>query len=324
MDHIPSAAAYENLFSTVKNKQAYVPPKYISESGQFDFTAEHSLIPALPPKFKIKETDQIFSIGCCFMREIENSLNDQGYELLVTEFANESNKELGFQESSLLNMYHLGATMSRLKRSLSDNPYLVEEAAEPTGGGNWADLYLNENASPVNAELLIKRRYELNRLYHHLKEADLIVISLSLIEGWFDKQHGVYLTRPPSRNYCIKNPDRFEFRRLSYIDTVNYLSEMISLIKSRSKAKILFTISPVPPRATFLNEPILKSSFYQKSILRGAIDNVAAEHSDVDYFPSLEIFNYIGPSSYSDDYKQIKPSYITSFVKNILLRYVSD
>ena len=313
MYSIDALDAYDNIFAAVKNRQAFIPPRHDFESKSISEKAKTAFLQRLNNEIKIEKCSKIFTLGCCFMREVEAQLINMGCNLSIESF--ESNEELRAPQPSLLNTYNVAALLGRIERTISSIPYSINEATEQITNNRWVDLFLNENAEPTGNENLLRIRESIRWLHQDIEKSDMVIISFSLIEGWFDHETGVYITRPPTRNFCLKNPGRFEFRRLG-IDEVNtVISKIIYKLRAKTNAPIIILISPVPARATFYGDSLALSSYYQRTVIRACVENIINFHHNVHYFPSLEIFNYVGPHAFNEEYKEVTKDFYATFSK---------
>lgn len=75
------------------------------------------------------------------------------------------------------------------------------------------DSLLATGSRPVARARAMERRTQINTLHHEgLAQADTVVITLGLIEAWYDHEHGVYLNEVPPRPLLGKNAPVPAFR----------------------------------------------------------------------------------------------------------------
>jgi hypothetical protein len=171
---------------------------------------------------------------------------------------------------------------------------------EETSGG-FIDLFLHVHSKPVSKERLIERRREISMIYDELKSSSVLVITLGLIEAWYDQALGCYLNKAPSKLFVRANPGRFVVRRLDFEDVYAGIRSAISLVNLHAKMNILLTVSPVPMEATFSGNSALSANNYSKAVLRAAAQILSEEFDNVDYFPSYEIAISRGTGSFAQD-----------------------
>jgi hypothetical protein len=139
-----------------------------------------------------------------------------------------------------------------------------------------------------------------------IKEAEVIILTLGLAETWRSKIDGAtFFQVPPNR---VFNPNKHEL----YIQTPEDVRSDLSsirrlLIENNSKAKIIFTVSPVPFNATFRNDiDVITANSVSKCIVRAGVDMLMRESENVYYFPSYEIAAEIADRWREDDGRHIR------------------
>jgi hypothetical protein len=171
------------------------------------------------------------------------------------------------------------------------------------------DLFLHIHTPPVTMARLLDRRAQIAALYRELLRADVVVITLGLVECWWDRAHRCYLNKAPSKAFVSREPERFEFHQMDVPSVHARMSRAIGLLREVTKARILLTVSPVPVEATFMPQNIVMSNSYSKSVLRVAAEMLVREHGNVDYFPSYEIVTgpQTGARFYAEDLREVTP-----------------
>lgn len=120
-----------------------------------------------------------------------------------------------------------------------------------------------------------------------LQQADIIVITLGLIEAWFDEVGGIsYKAMPPGEVFNDLKP---QFRRLTVTEMITDLQEIYSLIKAHLKAELIITVSPIPLNQTFMPYDVRIANTESKARVYSAVSEFIETKSDVHYFPSYEM-----------------------------------
>jgi tetratricopeptide (TPR) repeat protein len=115
------------------------------------------------------------------------------------------------------------------------------------------------------------------------------VITLGLIEAWFDREKGIYIQKVPRGKFFAKQAQRFAFEALSYEQCRDYIQRSVDTVRAVNKnAKILITTSPVPLSRTFTTDDVITANSHSKSVLRAVAGDIAAANAAMDYFPSYE------------------------------------
>jgi tetratricopeptide (TPR) repeat protein len=153
-----------------------------------------------------------------------------------------------------------------------------------------------------------------------------VIVTLGYVETWFDRKLGLYLNVMPPTQMIRAEPDRFEFRVLSYNDVLAGLNDLYALLqKHRTKPlKMLVTVSPVPLLATFRDMDVLLANAYSKSVQRAALDEFLIGKTGVDYFPSFEFVTLSNPTvAWSrGDYRHVNQDVINRIMDNVMQSYL--
>jgi hypothetical protein len=151
-------------------------------------------------------------------------------------------------------------------------------------------LPLAKGCAPVTKNRAVERRRAIESLFQTVTTASSLIITLGLVEAWWDKESALYTNATINREIGRKSPDRFELHILSYEQVRGAVFAICDLIiqAAPSVEQIILTVSPVPLSATFSTQDILVSNTYSKSALRTAAEEASAQFELVKYFPSYE------------------------------------
>jgi hypothetical protein len=256
----------------------------------------------------------IFAIGSCFAREIEAVLIDMGLNVLSKAAGAISEAALGrrgfpnrYNPFAMLNdvAFAFGVrqfderSIIRVRR---DEDLFMDLLSRPTGG-------------MFDYAVTLQRRARLLDLFSRLKESTTVVITLGLIEAWFDKETGLYLNVSPDiRDASSLYPDRFEFRVLSYEDNLAALDEIYRILSDGigKRLRVVVTVSPVPLTATYTGQDVLVANMHSKSVLRACADTWVAQHPEhITYFPSYEMAMLSDPDVvWREDRLHVQPDFV--------------
>lgn len=262
----------------------------------------------------------VFTIGSCFARNVENALEDKGFQVLTKALKLPAG-ELPYDNSQLLNEYNMHTMLQRVRSITGEFEYTAAKSVEEVYDGQL-DLFLHRGAAPVSAERLAQRRQEIDALYRSLRQADFVVLTLGLVEAWYDNAFGCFLNRAPSQDFVNKHPQRFKFCRLDYEGVVSALDETCRRITSLGAENIILTVSPVPIEASFMPSDVVVANSYSKAVLRVAAEEVINRHSNVDYFPSFEIVTSRGINNCREDNVHVLPEVVSDVVGYMIENYV--
>lgn len=285
--------------------------------------------PSVTPAFRIAPKDTIFTIGSCFARNVESSMIDIGMTVTSRELdLGPIGESLGFA-ANFYNKYSVHSILNEIRWSLEPDTFPGEDIIYKMDNiGGFADLQLGmaKLEFPLEEVMAFRKRYL--QVMSRVADADVIIITLGYVETWFDKHLGIYLNGSPPQPLVKAEPERFEFRVLSYNDILSGLNEIYTLLtRHRTKAlKMLVTVSPVPLLATFRDMDVLVANSYSKSVQRAALDEFVLTHDGVGYFPSYEFVTLSNPSvAWSrGDYRHVSPDLVARIMSNVVQTYVED
>jgi hypothetical protein len=281
--------------------------------------------PALRPSFKFDRQTGIFVIGSCFATNIESYLGERGYTL---------NSRAGLVGTGLapgsLNKYTPASIFEEVSwaRKVYDRDDTVRDSdievclleARPD---QFYDLQLHAPRAQTYSEAALTRQTVYN-LYRTVFTSDLVIITLGLIEAWYDNRHQRYICETPSRGMLVDS-SRFEFERLSFEQCLRYLRETLEIIRRDSRPKVLLTTSPVVLSRTFTNDDVIVANMYSKAVLRAVSGQVSSECEDVEYFPSFESAVLTRNNSvWRDDLIHIAPTFVQQIMRRVEASYTDN
>lgn len=162
--------------------------------------------------------------------------------------------------------------------------------------------------------------------YADLPEAGLVIITLGYTETWWDNQDRMFVNRSPAGSLkTVKHADRYSFINVTAPQVIEALNEIIAIIRKRTsgRAKIIFTVSPVPLHGTFTDRDVVSANAYSKATLLSAAVTAVQDHDDVDYFPSYELVTMADPAStWEADGMHVKRSAIAKVMDGFLGSYL--
>ena len=184
-----------------------------------------------------------------------------------------------------------------------------------------------QNAGHDMERALARREEGSFQLFKHAFTADVVIITLGLIECWWDNERNRYVhPMPPIKELGRKN-ERFVFRQLHFQEAYDYIAKTIELVKERGRkdARILITTSPVPLNATFTDQDVLLANTYSKSMLRTVAGEIYRAYPHVDYFPSYESVTLTRtPNVWNKDLIHVSDAFVGKIVDNLLRAYLPD
>jgi hypothetical protein len=253
--------------------------------------------PAIRPKWSLHGVRSIYTIGSCFARNIEQRFAETGYDVPTLRFAVPPEEWRGDRSNGILNKYTPPSIHQELEWALRVRAARSDRAreallAEPLldiGDGLVVDGEL-AGFVPVPRARGVERRQQLHETVERAFEADVVAITLGLVEAWWDVERRRYLQQTPTTVMMQRFRKRFAFAPLRFAEALAHTRQAIELLLRHGKPglKILLTTSPVPLRTTFTLQDAIVANTNGKSILRAVCGEIAETYDDVDYFPSYE------------------------------------
>ena len=300
-------------------------------------------LPTLKKVPIISKNTKICLMGSCFADEIGWVLAENKINIGKVEYNTEM-KHVSypwgtfFSPQNMLDIIELSLfdksdeffdekTFIRVPKKLIGNHYNKTTQANEDEDHKLINLFLKARLETKNYE---KAKNEIKNKIQFFKksilDADVIIITLGLIETWIDKDknkawhsfHGNALKKESIENKAI-------FKQLNLEEVCHCLKIIINTINSESKKKIIFTVSPIPLNFTFTNKDIVIANKYSKSLLRTAVEKFINDN-DIYYFPSFEIVqDCIGwPNAFKDDKRHVKVEIFKNFIAPKFIESFTD
>jgi hypothetical protein len=312
IDVIPGSKAFRSLIETKTAR--YPTPQRQPERYRPYPSIEHK------PLFQIAADDTLFTIGSCFARNIERALIRMGMPVLsslVEGAAPNENVTNKYTSRSIL--YDLETAFDP-SRNIEDTIYTSDgKSMNLAFGGDWA-----LTPKPTDVVMDMTRRYY--ETFRKVAEANVIIMTLGLVEVWYDNERKVYLNIAPTQAMVKREPERFSLHVLSHDDILSDLEKIYEQIKKigRPDVKMLMTVSPVPLHATFRGQDVLQANMYSKAVQRAAVEEFRFRHPEVAYFPSYEMVVMAAPELAwnDDDFRHVRPELVERIMRTVLSNYV--
>lgn len=302
-----------------------LPPE-LNGTLAYQRLAEPLFTPAVMPGFKLLPEDKVFAIGSCFARGVESALVGQGIEVLSRAVEFDSFPALnGELKLGFTNKYNTFSVYNELRWALDPNAEFPRSSIVHVGNGVFHDPHTNPALEPGDFDETLRRRELIRSVTHRISKCRVVVITLGLVEVWRDKTADVFLNRV-TPDMLRLYPDRYELHVTNFGDNISNLEAVHGLLKQfgHHDVRIIVTVSPVPLRATFSAEDVVIANTYSKSLLRAVAHEWAAEHDNVDYFPSYEIVQNSDPKlTWEEDRRHVKGTVVQHIMKLFLRNYFS-
>lgn len=278
------------------------------------------------PSFRIGPDDTIFAIGSCFARNVEKALQAAGKRVLSREFTLGAVGDSLGDAANFFNKYSIHSVTNDIRWALERDTFPGDDVIYPLGKDKYVDSQLGMAKLAFPLDEILAFRHAYLDVIAQVATADVLILTLGYVETWYDTKLGLYLNVSPPVPLIKAEPERFEFRVLSYRDVLEGLEALYALLqKHRTKPlKMLLTVSPVPLLSTFRDMDVLVANAYSKSVQRAALDEFCLRKDGVDYFPSYEFVTLSNPAvAWSrGDYRHVSPDIVNRIMSNVIDQYI--
>lgn len=282
--------------------------------------------PALNPRFQIETGAKIFTIGSCFARNIEEHVARLGFDIPMLRFT-VPNEEWQFRPAGILNKYTPASIFQEIDwtaRVHRAGGTVTPELCAPFRYDCEKGV-IDTNIDgfvPVTEERFLQRRKDIYDVFKEVFESDCVIITLGLIEAWYDTENDVFIQAAPvGRNF--KNADQFEFRVLGYAESLDFIDRSIALVRDvNPNARFMITTSPVGLNRTFANNDVIIENTFSKALLRTVCGELYYKYDFLDYFPSFEsVFLTKSWDIWHTDKRHVTDRYVGKIVGRLVGAY---
>ncbi len=288
--------------------------------------------PVTRVSFKISAEEAIVSAGSCFAQHLTRVLQRSGFNYLITETPHP------IVSPAIADKFNYGAFSARYGniytarqlRQLIERAYGVfaplDEAWQGQEGG-LVDPFrplIHPGGFVSSIELRQDRTTHFEAVRSTFESLSCFVFTLGLTEAWLDRRDGAVFPLAPGVAGGQFDPATYAFKNFSVDEIVEDLQWSIDFIRSKNpEAKFLFTVSPVPLNATYVDRHVFVSTTYSKSVLRVAAEQVTENNESCDYFPSYEIVTnpYQRKRFFNADCREVAPQGVAHVMKLFLKHY---
>lgn len=271
--------------------------------------------PVVRPSFQFSKDHKFFTIGSCFAGNIARRLEADGYNV-----HKKGRRRTRYTPPSIVQEIEWAAKIFQRDGIVTGEdvePLLIETAPD-----RYSDLWNRPGKDPpADMKTAVERRQAIYDWLSGAFEADVVVITLGLIEAWYDTVTKSYVEFD-SGWLRRRDRDRFRLEILSFEKCKSAVRRTLELLLDGNR-RILMTTSPVVLARTFTNKDIIIANNHSKSVLRAVAGELSDELDGVDYFPSYEIAT-IGsrPQVWEDDLRHVKPNFVARIMQYVTNVYV--
>jgi hypothetical protein len=268
--------------------------------------------PVITPKFRLGENPALFTSGSCFAREIEYALHALGKTVLSW------SPDSGLKGGSF-NRYNIFSVINdfRLAQGGGYDEDLMWET--PIG---WID-YSGNDVEPTREALAAARNASI-QIHKRIAQADAFILTLGLVETWYDLQTNNYLNFTPSE-VLASNLSRFECRISDYEENLEAARYLVEFLRTHFNPdlKVIVTVSPVPLNVSFSGQDIVQANSLSKATLRTVAQKLADEDDRIDYFPSYEMVMLSHPEkAWLPDYRHVRRETVARIMQAFIDNYI--
>ena len=281
------------------------------------------VLPGHQAGFHLLTTDKVLTVGSCFARNIETRLSEMGFRVPALTLDLPERERGSDTANDILNKYNPHSIVNEFLWAF-EQPF-PEESYLELGPDEWHDPHLSANALPLPLARVRQRRTMITELFKTLPLCRCVIVTLGLVEAWYDEKAGLYLNAAPPAAALRIEPDRFRLDVLGHDEVLAALEQLWGLIRRHAsqKVRMLLTVSPVPLKATYTEHDVLIANSYSKSVLRAAAGTLAAAYPEVDYFPSYEAATLTARSTaFLEDNRHVATELVDALMDAVIRTYV--
>lgn len=277
------------------------------------------------PKIALPKVPRVFAMGSCFAREIERGFKRRAIPVLSMPRALTSllYDQSGMFDRGIMNRYNTVSMELEFRNLLEGPGVLADDELLGESRDGIVDMHYYGTSAMPTVEKIGQRRQLFRDALRHLRNADVIVVTLGLAEACFDLSCGKYRNGSPSINE-IRQKKPLEVHFLDYDANLASLNRIYELVQKHCTRQPVFvvTVSPVPLTMTYFSDDVIIANSEAKATLRAAAAAFANAHERVVYFPSYEIVTLSERrSAYKGDMRHVEKGIVDYIVETFCRTY---
>lgn len=317
-----------NPYSRIKGYQLWRKGLAAVAAGKVD--------PVVRSNLKITRDSKVATAGSCFAQHISRTLSNNGFTYYVPEDGRD--QSLSSDQLAPLNYGVFSARYGNIYTSkqliqIFDRAYgkfSPLDSAWQRKDGRFVDPF-RPLVAPDGYKELSEVKAAQDEHFHYVREMfeklDVFVFTLGLTEAWRRKEDGAVFPLAPGVEAGLMDPMKYEFVNFETHDVTSDLECFIERLgEVNPRARIIFTVSPVPLVATYEDRHVLTSTTYSKAALRAAADYIVRRYPSCEYFPSYEIItgSYSRSSYFEEDLRGVRDEGVGHVMRLFMQHYSSD
>ncbi len=286
--------------------------------------------------FLIGPTDRVATGGSCFAQRVAEAVRNAGFNYYLTEPPppGMGPEEAGARQFGTFSARYGNLYYTRQFVQLFDRAYgrfEPELKAWTREDGRYVDPF-RPTVEPAGfsseAEVVAARDAHLAEVRRLFETLDVFVLTLGLTEGWRWRADGAALPLAPGVAGGTFDPDLYECVNAGAGEVLGDLDGFLDRLWSvNPRARVIFTVSPVPMIATYMDRHVMESNSYSKSVLRVAAGEVVGRGDPrAVYFPAYDIVtsNVNAGRYYNEDQRTINDAGVRHVMRLFLATFARD
>ena len=291
--------------------------------------------PVGTPPFSIGRRLRIATAGSCFAQNMAHVLERYGFAYFVAEPAPAElspgaarARGYGVFSTRCGNIYTARQLLQLFDRAYG--AFVPGERAWVRPDGRFADPFrpqIEPDGFATVEELLASRERHFAAVRAMFEQLDILIFTLGLTEAWRATADGAVFPSAPGVVAGEMDTARYAFVNFTAGEVRDDLAAFLArLERVNPRAKVVLTVSPQPPIATYEPRHILVSATYTKAALRVAADEIERAHPQVWYFPGYELVaNAFNRGAYfARDLRTVTPEGVEHVMRLFLAHCASE
>jgi len=298
-------------------------------SSRFDtlpYVKNHKLITKQTP---------IGSAGSCFAIEIAYVLQEQNYNYIVTERADNPEEGVFIKGYTAGDKYASGSFCSGIQFNTGNFLHLAEKAfeirefkkilikeTEKSGQVIYLDPYREDVSFTSEQAYLANYDKHRNAIRQALETCEVFILTPGLNECWQFSDGTTMARNPRDATYPYAT-----HKIMSVAENVNNIQSFFDIVRKYNPTfKLVLSVSPVPFLATGRAQThhVIEANCHSKSVLRVAVDELVRNNSDIYYLPSYEYVTYCLKNPWCEDDRHVKRESVQQVIAMFKVMFEKD
>jgi len=291
--------------------------------------------PVGTPPFRIDRRMRIATAGSCFAQNMARVLAREGYAYFVAEPAPENMPPeqaraagYGVFSARCGNVYTARQLLQLFERAFGLLVPRDEVWLRPDG--RFADPFrpqIEPDGFASADDVRASRERHLTAVRAMFERLDVLIFTLGLTEAWRSVDDGAVFPLAPGVSAGTIDPARYEFVNFTAAQVKDDLDAFLRRLREVNPgARVVLTVSPQPPIATYEPRHVVVSSAFTKAALRVAADEIERAWPNVWYFPGYELVagGYNRGAYFQDDLRTVTPQGVEHVMRLFLAHCADD